>query len=69
MKVLLMLFLIEIFVFGINNVVVGYDDLFEVVIGIYFDFQGMVYVVKFLGGDQFMLVVNVWVEEWLEFGQ
>ncbi|AIE73147.1 MULTISPECIES: histidine phosphatase family protein [unclassified Synechocystis] len=69
MKALLSPFLSQKPAQGTNTIIVGHDDLFEATTGIYPDPQGMAYVIKPLGNDQFSLVANLRSEEWLELGQ
>ncbi|NJN86433.1 MAG: histidine phosphatase family protein [Leptolyngbyaceae cyanobacterium SL_7_1] len=54
---------------GTNTVIVGHDDLFDAVTGIYPEPQGIAYIVKPDGQGGFEIVANVESEEWMQLAQ
>jgi phosphohistidine phosphatase SixA len=51
---------------GKNTVIVGHDDLFDAVTGIYPEPQGIAYIVKPMGGDKIEVIAGVTADEWLK---
>ncbi len=51
---------------GMNTVIVGHDDLFDAVVGIYPEPQGIAYIVKAQPGGKLDVVANVEADEWLQ---
>jgi len=51
---------------GMNTVIVGHDDLFDAVVGIYPEPQGIAYIVKAQPGGKLDVVANVEAGEWLQ---
>ncbi|MCK7675547.1 histidine phosphatase family protein [Corynebacterium pygosceleis] len=49
---------------GMNNVVVGHDDVFDAATGIYPEPQGTAYIVKPEGGDSFEVLTRIPADEW-----
>ncbi len=51
---------------SMNTVIVGHDDLFDAVVGIYPEPQGIAYIVKAQPGGKLDVVANVEAGEWLQ---
>ncbi len=54
---------------GTNTVIVGHDDVFDAVTGIYPEPQGIAYIVKALPGGKLEVIAGIKAEEWLEMSK
>lgn len=54
---------------GTNTVIVGHDDVFDAVTGIYPEPQGIAYIVKALPSGKLEVIAGIKAEEWLEMSK